>query len=155
MAVGSAATRSGAWLVCRAAGHSCALPLGNVRETMRLLPIEALAGAPPVVLGLARVRGSIVPVIDLGRLFDADDGEPRALVTVALGNRIVALAVDRVLGVHRIADDALQALPPLLRGAAGDVVETIGTLDEELLLFLGTARLASHAALAALPAGLS
>lgn len=147
MAVGSAATRSGAWLVCRAASHACALPLGNVRETMRLLPIETLAGAPQIVLGLSRIRGAVVPVIHLGALFGEPDAEPKGLVTVALGDRTVALAVDHVIGVHRIADDALQALPPLLRGAAGDIVAAIGTLDDELLLFLGAARLASHAEL--------
>ena len=45
--------------------HLCALPLGAVIETLRPLPLRPLAGAPAGVLGVAVVRGSPVPVIDL------------------------------------------------------------------------------------------
>jgi chemotaxis signal transduction protein len=119
---------------------------------MRGLAIDPIAGAPHGVLGLSRIRGEVMPVLHLGALLGEPLAQPRYLVTVALGERRVALAVDRVVGVHVIAEAALQPLPPVMRGAAGDVLTAIGTLDRELLLFLETARLVSHGALAALHA---
>src|ERR1039458_3558579 len=89
-------------LLCRVHGRRCALPLEHVVETMRPLPIGPLAGAPPGVSGLAVIRGAPVPVVDLSRLFSSDVGyievAPTRFVTVRVGQRVVALAVDRVEG---------------------------------------------------------
>ena len=150
MAISAAATPSGAWLVCRTATRACALPLADVRETMRLLALDPIAGAPKGVLGISRIRGEVVPIIHLGALLEEPQTHPRHLVTITLGERMVALAVDEVVGVRDIAETALRPLPPVIGGAAGDVLMAIGTRDRELLLFLETARLVSHSALATL-----
>jgi purine-binding chemotaxis protein CheW len=135
------------WLLCRLGTRLCALRLADVAETMRVLPIEPLVGAPRFVCGLCMIRGSPIPVVEAGPLLD-EKTEPRRLVTLAVGSRRVALAVDSVLGVRIIAAAAISELPPLLQGAAGDVVSAIGTLDAELLFVLSAARLATHALLA-------
>jgi purine-binding chemotaxis protein CheW len=62
------ATGSDLFLLCRIGSSIGALALKDVRETMRPLPIEPLAGTPPFVLGLAIVRGFPTPVIDAARL---------------------------------------------------------------------------------------
>jgi hypothetical protein len=53
-----------------------------------------------------------------------------------------------VLGVRAIEPDLLEGLPPLLHGAAGDVVSAIGILDGEFLLRLEAGRLVPETALA-------
>lgn len=128
------------WLLCRAGSALCALPLGQVIETMRTLPIEAVAGAPPYVRGLAIIRGAPTPVVDIARLLGECRSRAERLVTLKIDARVVALAVDSVLGV-RLLEGIAEPLPPLLRDAANDVVSTIGRLDAELLLFLNTVRL--------------
>jgi chemotaxis signal transduction protein len=128
----------------------CALPLAGVREIMRLPPVDPIAGAPAAVLGLSRVRGAPIPVIHVAALFGNSGAAPRRLVRAMAGERTVGLAVDDVLGVYSIAVDTVRDLPPILRGAASEIVDAIGTLDEELLLLLGTARLVAAAALDAL-----
>jgi purine-binding chemotaxis protein CheW len=60
---------------------------------------------------------------------------------VRTGKEQIALTVDAVLGVHRIADVSLRNLPPLLQDADNNVVSAIGTADAELLLVLNAARL--------------
>jgi purine-binding chemotaxis protein CheW len=112
-----------------------------VRETMRPLPIESLTGAPSFVLGLAIIRGFPVPVIDTGRLLGSPASDTRRFVSLKLGERSAALAVDDVLGIRSLPTVTLSETPPLLRGADQRLVAVIGTLDSRLLLVLEAARL--------------
>jgi purine-binding chemotaxis protein CheW len=129
------------WLVCRAGTHLCAMPLQDVLEVMRMLPIEQLSGAPSYVRGLCIIRGSPVPVVDTGLLIGDQVTRPERLVAISIGGRSVALAVEAVVGIRAIGVGASEQLPPLLRDAAVEAVAAIGTLDAELLLFLRTARI--------------
>jgi purine-binding chemotaxis protein CheW len=137
-------------LICRVQTRLCAIPLGHVIETMRPLPTEAIVGAPPFVRGLAVIRGAPVPVVDAARLLGATQAQAARLVTMTVGARRVALAVDSVLGVRAIPAGSLHELPPLLHEAGADVVAAIGLLDAELLLVLHATRLLPEDAWAAL-----
>lgn len=129
-------------LLVRTQSIACALPLADVTETMRALPVEPLAGAPRFVRGVAIIRGSAVPVIDLAMMLGASDEAPGGrFVTVRIGERCAAVAVDAVLGVRELEPSATAGLPPLLATVAGDVIDTIGTLDGGLLLALRAARI--------------
>jgi purine-binding chemotaxis protein CheW len=128
-------------LVCRVASRLCALPLTHIRETMRPLPIEPIAGVQAPVSGVAIIRGEAVPVLDMSRLLVGTEAQPQRFVTLRLGDRSVALAVDAVVGLRTIPPEASQELPPLLREADGDVVARIGMLDAELLVVLQDSRL--------------
>lgn len=132
---------TGEWLVCRVQTRLCALPLEHVIETLRPMPVEPVAGAPPFVLGLAVIRGVPLPVVDAARLLGTDQAKAERFVTVIAGNRRIALAVDCVLGVRAVAPESLQALPPLLHEADTDVIAAIGLLDAELMLVLRSAKL--------------
>lgn len=134
------------WLLCRAGSFLCALRLADVVEIMRLLPSEPIADAPTFVRGLSIIRGMPMPVVDIALLLSGRTASLRRLITVKSGTRIVALAVDSVLGVKSIeTEGTAESLPPLLREAAGDMVSAIGRLDADLLLFLNTARIVPEA----------
>lgn len=134
-------------LLCGVGAHSCALPLAHVVEIMRPLPLLPLPGAVPCVLGMAVVRGSAVPVVDVRILLGAPRGHaPRRFVALSLGARRAVLAVDGVAGVVRLDLSSLAELPPLAGAIAADVIAAIATLDAALLLVLRTARLVPEAA---------
>jgi len=146
------------YLVSRAGGKQLALPLADVIEVMRPLPISKLEGAPEFVLGVAVVRGGPVPVIDAGALVGEAPGTRTTrtisrLVTVRVGARRAALAVEALLGVHALDASELKAVPPLLRGVGAGVAEAMGALDDELLLVLRAARLVPAEVWRALEAG--
>jgi purine-binding chemotaxis protein CheW len=128
-------------LFVRTASLICAIPLAHVAETMRPLPMEPAAGAPPFVLGLSVIRGQPVPVVDLGSLLGDHAARPARWVTLRVGARRVALAVDAVVGAHHLGSATLEELPPLLRDAHSGRVESLGALDSQLLLVLRTTRL--------------
>jgi purine-binding chemotaxis protein CheW len=138
---GSDAAGGASWLLCRAGTYLCALPLERVVEIMRVLPIEAVSGAPRYVRGICIIRGSPVPVVDTGLLLCDQAIRPERLVTIRAGVRTIALAVETVLGIRAVGAEASNQLPPLLRDAATATIAGIGTLDAELLFFLRTARI--------------
>ncbi|MES1182668.1 MAG: chemotaxis protein CheW [Myxococcales bacterium] len=132
-----------ALLVCRVGTRLCGIPLEHVRETMRPLPTEPLANLPDFVSGLALIRGRPTPVLDAHHLLggELEAPAPRRYVTIGLGERRVALAVDAVLGVRHVEQARLAELPPVLRESGHDSVSALGTLDRELLLLLERSRL--------------
>src|SRR5438105_299934 len=86
------------WLVCTAGSQLCALPVRHVVETMRMLPLEQLAGAPSYVRGLSVIRGSPVPVVDAAALLFDQRGAPcERLVVLRTRTRTIALGTKAVL----------------------------------------------------------
>jgi purine-binding chemotaxis protein CheW len=135
-------------LLVRVPGGVCALAVSQVVETMRPLPVEPLADMPDFIRGVARIRGAAVPVVELNALFEAApeattaaSGAGKRFVTLRAGGRCVALAVDGVVGLMDVQPEALGEMPPLLQSARRAVIQSIGTLDAELLFILETGRL--------------
>jgi purine-binding chemotaxis protein CheW len=131
-------------VVFRVASVRCALPVGHVVESMRMLPVTAIDDMPPFVLGVAIIRGAGVPVVDVARLLGTE-GMPARLVTVRAGDRIAALAVDEVIGVERFDRATFESRPPLLTGDGDGVVQAIARRDREVHLVLDAARLVREA----------
>jgi purine-binding chemotaxis protein CheW len=116
---------------------------------MRPLPIEPLLGTPAFVLGLAIIRGFPTPVVDARQLL----GSPASptirtvfassarFVSLKLGDRTAALAVDAVLDIRSLPKETLSDIAPLLRGGDAELVSLIGALDARLLLVLEAAQL--------------
>lgn len=105
---------------------------------MRPLPLAPIRDAPRFVLGLSVIRGTSVPVVDLGALLGragASDSFGR-FATLHVDGRFVALAVQAVTGVVELAASATTALPPLLEGAANDAIDALALHDSALLLIL-------------------
>nr|WP_269328738.1 chemotaxis protein CheW [Kineosporia babensis] len=129
-------------LVCGTGGRTFAVPLTTVRETMRPLTAHPVPGMPSFVLGVARIRGRSVPVVDSGAL----TGDQRVLasrwITLDAGaDRQVALAVQRVVGIRTLATADLAEMPPLLDGLGPQLFSAISTRDQQLLLALQASHL--------------
>lgn len=136
-------------------GSACAIPLRHVVETMRPLPIQSIAGTSSFLLGVSIIRGSPVPVVDLGVLMGNEgaivtDGR---LVNLKLEERRVAILVNRVVGVRQLDPDSFAELPLVLRDVAADFVDALGARDAQLLLVLRTSRILPDEVWAKLAAG--
>lgn len=130
-------------LICRVASKLCGLPLPDVVETMRPLPVQALANMPSFVSGLSLIRGRPTPVIDGRILLGSSAGLPATAryVVLELAGRRIALLVDAVLGIRDVGAAELEQLPLVLRDSQAAQVGALGALDAELLLVLKQARL--------------
>jgi purine-binding chemotaxis protein CheW len=91
---------SGTFVQVRVADESYALAVEDVIEVSPLDSTTPLPGAPPGLLGLRNVRGSVLPVYDLGALLGAGvQGRASRLVVVADGSFRAGFAVDEVTAV--------------------------------------------------------
>jgi len=139
-------------LIVTVGTRACAIPLQHVAETMRPLAIEPISGTPEFVRGVSMIRGAPIPVVDLEMLFE-NAGHNAAygrFVTLKVGERRVALAVDRVVGLRKLDSAQIGELPPLLRDVGADLIESIGTSDAQLLIVLRATRLVPDAVWATL-----
>ena len=86
------------------AGELFAVPMGPVQEIIRVPDVAHLPLAPPVLDGLANLRGRVLPIINLRKLFhcpaQAHDDATRAVV-INLGQPL-GFVVDRVASVLNV-----------------------------------------------------
>jgi len=97
-------------------GEEYALPITHVTEVVQLGAVNEAVGETGTVM----VRGEAVSLVDLGRVLGSGPGSPSAAVVAALGERRVALAVDRVIGHEQIVVkpfDAPVGILPVFSGA--------------------------------------
>lgn len=130
-------------LVFRAGPLFCALPLGEVVETMRPLQTRPLAGAPPYVRGLTVLRGTPAPVIDLPRLLTGVPAPVDRYVSVRAGNGRIACATGPVIGVREVGrppdgPDTPFAGVPAFTGVPAALIAAVGTIGTEPLLLLNS-----------------
>jgi purine-binding chemotaxis protein CheW len=139
-------------LLCRVGSRLCGLSTEHVGETMRPLPVEAFADMPAFILGLSIIRGAPTPVVDVATLLlgTAERRAPRRFVTMRVGVRRIALAVDEVVGVRAVPSSCLGELSPLIGETSAQIAEAIGTLDGDLLVVLENARIVPPSVWAAL-----
>lgn len=115
-------------------GQRYALSLNNVERVLPIVAVSPLPQAPAAVLGVMNLHGQVIPVLDLRRRFGlplCDYGLTARLLVVRTGRRILALAVDEVLGVSEVAQETITRPDALLPGIGH--VAGIVTLADGLL----------------------
>lgn len=91
----------------------------HVGEVYPLKDLTPLPGTPPFVRGIVNLRGRIVPVLDLKRLFDLAEVALTDLhcIIVARGPDLeFGLLADVIVGVRTVPLESLQASLPTLTG---------------------------------------
>jgi purine-binding chemotaxis protein CheW len=129
-------------LVFRVGTERFGVALSAVREVLDSPAVSRIPDAAPSLLGVAMVRGELVPhydarvVLDVGRAGDM----PGAALLFAIGDRRVALAIDDVFDPVLVEEQELRPMPGA--GAADVIIcglvrrgsDLIAVLDEAALL---------------------
>lgn len=146
-------------LVCfEVAGQEFALPVERVREVVPLAPsVTRVPRARPHLLGVATLRGGLLPLVGLRELFglDAAAAEGRRRVVVVRtgeGSAPVGVVVDAVREILRVDAGRIGPVPPLLaRDTAFEDMDGIARLDggRRLVAVLSAERLFRHGAVLA------
>ncbi len=102
--------------------------MGEIGEILKLPRVAALPGVKSWVLGVANIRGRLIPVIDLHEFLGMAPTLPMAqwrVLVVEDDDLIAGLLVEQSLGIQHFLEDsfeeaqadALGALAPYVRGA--------------------------------------
>lgn len=82
--------------------HTFGLDVTSIREIVRWRTVKPLPGSPPLIEGVIELRGTLIPVVDLGRaLGEAPIGETAGgrIVISQIGGLVIGLVVQRATDV--------------------------------------------------------
>jgi purine-binding chemotaxis protein CheW len=114
--------------------------------------ITAIANTPAFIKGVANLRGTIVPIIDMRIKLDLGEpvyNEHTVVIILDLNSQIVGMVVDSVSDVITLAEAQIKPVP-----AMGSVIDTnyvtgIGTVDDRMVILVDIDHLMSAADLLA------
>jgi len=134
-------------LVFRVGNLACAAEVDAVREILPRLPTTRIPGAPPVVAGLANVRGTLVTVVEGWRALGqpapaAANGGTTILLEVgpaaaaaAPGRKLVGFTVDEVVDMLAVSEGALEQRRALA-GVDPTLVRAVGRRGGDVFVVL-------------------
>lgn len=103
------------------AGSVYALDVSSVKEVVRWQPVTPLPRSPTLIQGVLDLRGSVIPVVDLGVVLHGEPVVPGArtrIAVVEVDGLVLGLVVDAALDVRGV-DVASLGDPPALATQAG------------------------------------
>ena len=119
-----------------------ALDITNVVQVVRMVAITRSPRTPEVVEGIINLRGKVIPVISLRKLFGLSTSTYSLndhLLIAQTGNRMVALIVDLVKEVLMVPSDSLEP-PSEIAPEMMQYLAAVAKLGDRLLLLLDLGR---------------
>jgi purine-binding chemotaxis protein CheW len=127
------------YLAFALATEQYAVPIGAIREILKLMPITEIPRAPGDVIGIVSVRGMLVTLFDLRRRLGLPVPPPsprtRILLTEGAEGEVVGVYVDEVLQVYRLAASEIENAEAL-GGQLADHVVGLGRPSGALLTLI-------------------
>lgn len=123
-------------------GEHFAIELGAVREFLTVGEVTPVPNCPDHILGNMNLRGSILTLIDIRALLGLPAGSfsrDAGIVVVADGDIVAGVAVDAILGIMPLRDEALAPLPASLRPLAASYARGTATHDDRPVTVLSIA----------------
>ena len=123
-------------------GESFAVPIDDVREILEVGKLTVLPCTPDFVRGVLNVRGSVVPIIDIGARFGrgpSDIGRRSCIVVVEVRSaederpHTIGMLVDAVHEVFGLAADGLDPVPRLGMSVPPDSLAGIARVRSEVV----------------------
>jgi purine-binding chemotaxis protein CheW len=108
-----------------------ATPISEVREVVKGAEVTPVPGSPPFIVGVVNLRGKIIPVLDLEKLFDlqretAYPSAPLLLIVEHTDGTLFGVHVDHVAKIIKVAEGAIQPAPSMITARiTADYVEGV------------------------------
>jgi purine-binding chemotaxis protein CheW len=103
----------------RVGGEDYAIDIMRVREIIPPMPVTSVPRAPAFIEGVVRLRGEVIPILDVRRRLGVALGEPtrktKYLIVNVAGRRL-GLVVDEVTEVLRLPRSEIRPAPSLVGG---------------------------------------
>lgn len=112
------------FVIFHVAEEMFAVPLAEVQEIIRMPDVVRVPLSPDALEGLANLRGTVLPVIRLRRIFgmEAVDHDDTTRVVILDQGRPVGLVVDRVANVVTVEGDRIEAVDAIQSTVDNDLM---------------------------------
>jgi purine-binding chemotaxis protein CheW len=111
------------FLTFRLAERLYALPAESVAEVIRVPSVARVPQSPPALLGLANLRGAVLPLVSVRQLIGVADSAERTSAAKAIvldGAAPLALSVDSVDALVAVAEDNIEVREAELSANEGE-----------------------------------
>ena len=115
------------------------IPIGMVREIVRVPEITSVPNAPDYIEGVINLRGRIIPVVDLRKRFGEKTFEPdkkNRIVVVEMESRRIGLLVNSASEVLRIPPSDIEEPHNVFKEGELNYITGVGKLNGRLILLL-------------------
>ena len=125
----AAAKEPGLTLGCFEVGsHTFGMDVTSIREIVRWRTVKPLPGSPPLIEGMIELRGTLIPVVDLGRaLGEAPIGETARgrIVISQIGGLVIGLVVQRATDVVTVEASDLSRPAETSSPNSGELIQAV------------------------------
>lgn len=125
-------------------GQTYGVDIARVYEIIRVESITMVPKAPKFVEGVIKLRGSIIPIIDLRKRFGMKPAESTAnsrIMVVEMGGTTVGMIVDAVTEVFRVSQSDIEPPPPVVSGVDSSYLRGIALWQGRLIILLDLERI--------------
>jgi purine-binding chemotaxis protein CheW len=123
----------------------------RVQEIRGWSSVTKIPHAPPHVLGVLNLRGSIVPIVDMRRQFNLERAEYTAVTVIIVlsvqsrtGRRDFGVVVDGVSDVVNVNAAEVKPAPDLASRAATEHIRGLMPVADRMVVLLDIDRLIGH-----------
>ena len=120
------------------------IPIGVVREIVRVPEITSVPNAPDYIEGVINLRGRIVPVVDLRKRFRevvAAPNKKNRIVVVELDGRPLGLIVNSASEVLKIPPSEIEAPHAVFQEGELNYITGVGKVRGRLVILLDLSRI--------------
>lgn len=121
------------------AGQDYAFRIEQIQEIVILDKVTKTPQVPDYVEGVSNLRGSIIPIINLRKLFALEpkpaDAETRTIV-VNVGQRTMGCTVDMVSQVMRVPEEDIQPAPETVTANGANYIAGFARQNGRLMILL-------------------
>ncbi|MED1914148.1 chemotaxis protein CheW [Bacillus thuringiensis] len=115
------------------------LSISLVREIIKPLPITRFPKSPLYVEGVIDLRGRILPIINLRKMFDLEpleETDDTRFVDLQMDGLNIGIIVDAVSEVMNIPQSLIEPAPPIIAGVEGKYLQGIARMNDKLIMLL-------------------
>ena len=132
-------TREVELLAFRVGEHEYSVNIMSVREIRGWTRTTSLPRAPSYIRGVINLRGTVLPVIDLGQRLGLEASEPderNVIVVVDVNGRTIGLRVDAVSDILTLPTERLKPPPEIAATADQTFLTALTIVDDRMVRIL-------------------
>jgi purine-binding chemotaxis protein CheW len=137
------------YVVFKLEGEEYGIDILRVKEIKEMLRITRVPKAPSFVRGVVNLRGEVIPVIDLRKKFnlqEGNDADSTRIVIVTVDEITIGLIIDTSSEVLEIDKEAIEEPPMAVSSIDHSYILGIGKVDDRLIILLDVAKIISASA---------
>jgi len=127
-------------LVCfKLAQEEYAVDITNVQEVIKGQRITPVPQMPPFVLGVINIRGSIIPVFDMRKLFKLPEkvfDEQSKILVLKYEGIVVSIIVDQILDNIKIEHSSIDPAPEVRLKIERECIYGLGEIGDRMVIIL-------------------